>query len=201
VDLLVTEPSIPWVNTANLVNYLAWNGRLSIDESIHISKEHWERGEFITHREHGTLVDLNPAKKRAIGKVKATISQRFNIQECAIDVECDCRLIFFCVKLASEVTGHSEWKVQYMKVIYEKDKIIPADGYSVPTFDGIEPRMYPEGYRYFGMAQNILGHKIRDKLPTLNGHGYFETYEAIGLWLQGDDVIQTLGLKEGVAKM
>ena len=45
------------------------------------------------HRENGTLVDLNPVTGRAVGKMKATITQRFMFPEGACDVECDCRFI------------------------------------------------------------------------------------------------------------
>lgn len=47
-----------------------------------------------------------------------------------------------------------------MKLFYEKDKVIPVDGHSVPDFDDSELNKYPEGYRYLGAAQSTLGHHI-----------------------------------------
>jgi hypothetical protein len=95
------------------------------------------------HRENGTLVDLNLAKERAIGKMKATITQRFTIDSIDVDVECDCRFIFWCKK------ENGEWKVQYNRLFYEKDKLIPVDGKTVPVFGKEQLEKYPVGYTYF----------------------------------------------------
>jgi hypothetical protein len=148
------------------------------------------------HRENSTLVDLNSVKLRAIGKMKATITQRFNIHGCAVDVECDCRFIFFCKKIKSDA-GNLEWKAQYVKLFYEKDKVIPVDGNSAPDFDERELNVYPEGYRYLGAAQSTLGHKVLYSLPTLQNRAFFDMYDAMETWLQGKDVGLFLGVPEG----
>ena len=62
------------------------------------------------HRVNGTLADVNLAKNRGIGKMKATITQRVVVKGIQVDVECDCRFIFFCKKIGSE------WKAQWMKM-------------------------------------------------------------------------------------
>lgn len=173
----------------------AWSGGLSVDEFIKVSREGRERGDFIMHRENSTLVDLNPVKLRAVGKMKATITQRFNIQGCSVDIECDCRFQFFCKKIPSK-SGSLEWKTQYVKLIYEKDKMIPVDGQSVPKFDEAQLNLYPEGYRYLGLAQSTLGHQVLPGLPILNNKAFFEMYDAINLWLQGDDIGRLLGVPE-----
>lgn len=51
------------------------------------------------HRECGTLVELNASTNRAVGKMKATITQRFSGLGAGYDVDCDCRFIFFCEKV------------------------------------------------------------------------------------------------------
>lgn len=97
------------------------------------------------HRECGTLVELNLSALRAVGKMKATITQRFKIGENSsvglepviFDVDCDCRFHFFCF-LDSDTNA---WKVKYVKLIYEKDKLVPVDGKACPGF----PRMRSTG--------------------------------------------------------
>lgn len=62
------------------------------------------------HRAIGALADVNLAKNRGIGKMKATITQRLTVQGIEVDVECDCRFIFFCKRIGTE------WKAQWMKM-------------------------------------------------------------------------------------
>ncbi|KAB8069309.1 hypothetical protein BDV29DRAFT_194992 [Aspergillus leporis] len=66
-------------------------------------------GTFIfTNR--GTVVDLNPTTARAVGKMKTTITQRFN-------------------------RDGIEFGIVYYMVFYEKDCVVPIDGHTVPTFN------------------------------------------------------------------
>jgi hypothetical protein len=134
------------------------------------------------HRENGTLADVNLAKGRAIGKMKATITQRFDIDNTVVDVECDCRFIFFCRQV------DNEWKAQYVKLFYEKDKLVAVDGKTAPSFDEKTLQQYPEGYRYLAAAQATLGHKILNDLPTLNNAGFYKLNETMEKWMQGGEV-------------
>ena len=149
------------------------------------------------HRENGTLVDLNPSKNRAVGKMKATITQRFDIDGIKFDMECDTRFIFFCHKAPTSTSnGRPEWKTQYVKLFYEKDKVVPTDGHTVPSFDKAELEKYPEGYQYLGAAQAKLGHEILGGLPTMNNQAFFDLYQAIDEWLQGKEVAGILQVPE-----
>lgn len=148
------------------------------------------------HRECGTLVELSPSNGRAVGKMKATITQRFNIagddaagiEPVVFDVDCDCRFQFFCFLDADT----DEWKVKYVKLIYEKDKLVPVDGKTLPRFTKDALDKYPEGYKYLGAAQSMLGHDIDVCLPTPQGleRGsanllWLELYEKMEQWLDG----------------
>jgi hypothetical protein len=168
---------------------------LTIDDFIKTSIEGRANGDFIMHRENGTLADLNPAMKRAVAKMKATITQRFNIDGIEYDVECDCRFIAFCKKV-SQAHGSQPpaWKIQYLKLIYEKDRIAPVDGKTVPTFKQEELEKYPYGYRYLGASQAKLGHKIMLDLPVLNNGGFYQMYEGMDAWLQGNNIERLLGI-------
>ena len=155
------------------------------------------RGDFIMHRENGTLVDLNPATHRAVGKMKATITHRFDIDGIKFDMECDCRFIFFCHKSPTSTSnGRAEWKTQYVKLFYEKDKVVAVDGHTVPKFEKEELEKYPEGYQYLGVAQSKLGHEILGGLPTMNNQGFKDLYQAIDEWLQGKEVAKILQVPE-----
>jgi hypothetical protein len=159
------------------------------------------------HRECGTLAELSPQHGRAIGKMKATITHRFKfkpssnstppsttspgtVPEAAggddyeFDVDCDCRFIFFCEKDAA--TG--QWKAKYVKLFYEKDKVVPTDGHTAPRFTKEELACYPQGYRYLGAAQARLGYEIDLELPTASGKLWDRMYGEMEKWLEGEGV-------------
>lgn len=162
---------------------LAWSGGLTIEDFIKVSIEGRANGDFIMHRENGTLANVNLAKERGIGKMKATITQRFNnIQGIPCDVECDCRFIFFAK------IENGEWKAQYVKLFYEKDKIISVDGHHCPTFSKEELDKYTEGYKYLSAAQASLGHPILNELPNADNKGFHDMYKAMADWLDGKEI-------------
>lgn len=190
---------------------IAWSGPLPIDDFIQVSKEGRGRGDFIMHRETGTLVDLNPTTNRAVGKMKASITQRFTIPregqsksdagpDFVFDVDCDVRFIFFCKKPSTSTplcpdADRREWKIQYVKLFYEKDRLSPADGRpeSVPRFDRVDLLKYPVGYQYLGLAQSMLGHKVLNDLPTMNDNeAFWGMYEAMGRWLKAEEGVADL---------
>ena len=178
----------------------AWSRCQPYDVFIEKSKIGKAAGDFIMHRECGTLVELNAAAGRAVGKMKATITQRFSfppagggggasadggvpssLEPVQFDVDCDCRFHFFCLK-----DGAGEWRVKYVKLIYEKDKVVPVDGTRAPAFRKEVLDQYPEGYKYLGAAQRMLGHGIDDALPTPHDHVlWLDLYEKMEEWLDG----------------
>lgn len=114
--------------------------------------------------------------------MKATITQRFNFKGIPVDVECDCRFIFF-VKIED-----GEWKTQFVKLFYEKDKIIPVDGKTVPDISKEELDQYTEGYKFLSVTQHSLGHKILNDLPNANNKGWYDMYQAMADWLEGKEI-------------
>lgn len=58
---------------------------------IKASKASMDKGAFIMHRTHGSSTDITPDAKRAVTKMKATITQRFAIGGPEVDAESDCR--------------------------------------------------------------------------------------------------------------
>ena len=176
-----------------------------MDKFIEVSKRGKQNGVFIQHRECGTLVELGPilepgkpdsppgTVRRAVGKMKATITQRFpnHDDDTEFDVDCDCRFIFFCEKLA----GTDTWQTVYVKLVYEKDKIVTVDGHAVPKITGPERKYMaerlPEGYRYLGIMQRRLGYAIDVHLATPRNAGWERLYAAMEQWLAGRKV--TLG--------
>jgi len=154
------------------------------------------------HRENGTLVDLNPATNRAIGKMKATITQRFTLKGVPVDVECDSQFIFFAKKEPTSTSGGMPvWKTQYVKLFYEKDRLIPVDGKTTPDISKEELSKYDEGYQWLSVAQASLGHKIMKGLPTLNNQGFKDLNAAMVAWLEGGNVSDLLGVPKDYESM
>jgi hypothetical protein len=72
---------------------------VSATDFIAGSKAGMDKGAFIMHRCHGVTSDITLDGLRAVTKMKATITQRFDIDDVQVDVECDCRFIFFFEKV------------------------------------------------------------------------------------------------------
>lgn len=86
-----------------------------------------DKGAFIMHRCHGISTDINEHATRAVTKMKATITQRFDLDGIEADAESDCRFCFFWVKY------EGEWRAKYVRHWYEKVRrhsvlIIELDG-------------------------------------------------------------------------
>lgn len=148
------------------------------------------------HRECGTLVEFSRDRDRAVGKMKATITQRFKVQPgqahvfcgegAEFDVDCDCRFIFFCLR---DPAAGGAWKTKYVKLFYEKDKVVPVDGHRAPVFAPEVLAAFPEGYRYLGAAQSSLGYPVTRHLPTARDFASWHAmYGKIEQWLSGTDV-------------
>ncbi|KAF4808346.1 PEP2-like protein [Colletotrichum siamense] len=169
-----------WANYRSLfaddaIVWTTWSGPQPIEDFIRISISGKEAGAFIMHRECGTLVELNTAKNRAVGKMKATITQRFQHPGgFEYDVDCDCRFMFFYEKT-------TDWKAVFVKLVYEKDKLVPVDG-RVPSFAPEVLAKYPQGYRYLGAAQSTLGYDI--DLDLVTGNNTAGMYQSIKRWLE-----------------
>ncbi|KAM6523118.1 Vacuolar protease A [Fusarium solani] len=58
-----------------------------------------DKGAFIMHRCHGSSTDINVEGTRAVTKLKATITQRFEVDGAEFDVEADCRFCFYFEKI------------------------------------------------------------------------------------------------------
>lgn len=184
-----TSISPPWLTFPT-----AWSGVQHIDNFIEVSKQGKAAGAFIQHRECGTLVELNPEAGRALGKMKATITQRFIEPGTGIeyDVDCDCRFLFFCERedptVALDDGGVLSWKTRYVKLVYEKDRIVPADGVHAPTFSPDILSTFPEGYRYLGAAQQLIGYDIDLQLATVKDQATWkQMYVSMEKWLSGKD--------------
>ena len=74
-----------------------------------------DKGAFIMHRCHGSSTDINADATRAVTKMKATITQRFELEGCEVDAESDCRFCFFWVR-----NEEGEWRAKFVRHWYEK---------------------------------------------------------------------------------
>ncbi|KAL0778591.1 hypothetical protein CaCOL14_004849 [Colletotrichum acutatum] len=170
--------------------WTTWSGPQPIDDFICISIAAKSSGAFIMHRECGTLVELNPDTGCAVGKMKATITQRFKHPDgYEYDVDCDCRFLFFYEKAEEERgDGQRDWKAAYVKLVYEKDKIVAVDGIRAPVFADEALAKYPTGYKYLGVAQSTLRYEIDIKLATGGDlRACSKMYQSMERWLEGED--------------
>jgi hypothetical protein len=146
-----------------------------------------EKGVFIMHRIHGTSVDL--AGTRAICKMKATITQRFNLDGIEVDAESDCKFCFFFEKY-----GHEEWGARLVRHWYEKDKLIPVDPRKIPEIDDILLATFPPGYRYLGycqektMASANATIRVKRDMPGHRGPEHDQLLRNAKLWLDGEEL-------------
>jgi len=171
--------------------YTTWTGRTPIADFIEVSKRGMDNGVFVLHRCHGTTTDIDMTKKRAITKMKATITQRFTIDGCEVDAESDCRFIFFFEK------RNERWGACFVRHWYEKDKLIPVDPRKIPALDDEKLMKFPKGYRYLAYCQEITmpGANIKLDMPghrnennSLSGKAHDKLYLQAKQWLDGDNV-------------
>lgn len=141
---------------------------------------------------HGTTTDINKEATRAVTKMKATITQRFNLDGVEADAESDCRFVFFF----SKDTKTGDWGANYVRHFYEKDKLIPVNPEKVPKLDAEKLKEYPTGYRYLAYCQELtMGVKVVRDLPghrrdvgTINGAKHDTLYLQIKEWMDGKDI-------------
>jgi hypothetical protein len=95
--------------------YTTWTGRTHHQDFINASQRGMDAGAFIMHRCHGVTTDITPDATRAVTKMKAAITQRFDLDGAEADAESDCRFCFFWEKQAS-----GEWKARFVRHWYEK---------------------------------------------------------------------------------
>ena len=159
-------------------------GRL--DDFIASSKEGFEKQTphspfpYILHRICGQTVDVQG--DRAISKMKVTITCRIMLDGIEMDNEADTRFFFFLCKNEA-----GKWRVNFMTLLFDKDKIVPVvpgKAFDVPEE---EVRQYPSGYRYLAWAESKAG---RPPKMDLNAHGPERDvlYGKCKVWLEGGDV-------------
>ncbi|KAI5476922.1 hypothetical protein MNV49_007023 [Pseudohyphozyma bogoriensis] len=181
--------------------FTTWSGGVPIDEFIKISEIGFSKGVKIAHRANGATVDLatsGPAAgKRGLGKLKATITQRFVMPstvegvDCEVDIEAECRLCFFVEKKAN-----GEWKNHFFKGFYEKDRASPVDPRKIPKFDDEKLASFPDGYKFLAYGQSAA-YKIKMDLPQSRGEAHDHFYQCFIDWLDGAS-IEEMKVKLGV---
>jgi hypothetical protein len=155
-----------------------------IDSFIKLSQAGMDKGAHIMHRIHGSTTDIQGS--RAVTKMKATITQRFNLHGVEVDAVSDCRFAFFWDKRGDK------WGAQFVRHWYEKDKLLPVDPRKVPELDDEKLAKFPPGYRYLGYCQEeVMGVKVKLDMP---GHrsqcdpAHDKLYWQTKQWLEGENV-------------
>jgi hypothetical protein len=175
--------------------YTTWTGRTHYLDFIKASQAGMDKGAFIMHRCHGVTTDIAPDGIRAVTKMKATITQRFNLQGCEVDAESDCRFCFFWQK-ETEGELQGQWRARFVRHWYEKDKLICVDPRKVPQLDDEKLKNFPTGYKYLAYCQEeTMGVKVMLDMPghrrepdTLCGKKHDLLYWQSKKWVEGEDV-------------
>lgn len=129
---------------------------------IAVSKEGFEKGSFIMHRCHGVTTDINTDGSRAVMKMKATITQRFSLDDSEVDAESDCRFCYFWIRVPE--TG--DWNAMLVWHWYEEDKLIPVDPRKIPVIDDDLLATFPAGYTCLAYCQQVtMGVNIAKDMP------------------------------------
>ncbi|KAH7025354.1 putative pathogenesis associated protein Pep2 [Macrophomina phaseolina] len=183
-----------WENFASIFHpgafvYTTWTGRVPITKFIELSKAGMDGGAFIMHRCYGITTDITPEGTRAITKMKACITQRFELDGCEVDAECDSRFCFFFEK------ADGRWGARFVRHWYEKDRLIPVNPSKVPKVDEKRLAGFPAGYRCLAYCQEVvLGLDVLKDMPghrrevgTVNGEKHDELYVLAKRWLDGEE--------------
>lgn len=125
-----------WENLASIFHpdayiYTTWTGRTHYMDFIEASKKGMDGGAFIMHRCHGSSTDIDTSARRAVTKMKATITQRFVLDgDIEVDAESDCRFCFFWEKDDS-----GDWRARYVRHWYEKVRLpVPMAAFRLQSF-------------------------------------------------------------------
>ncbi|KAK1700961.1 PEP2-like protein [Colletotrichum godetiae] len=167
--------------------YTTWSGRVPFTDFIAASKAGMDKGAFIMHRCHGCSTDINIEGTRAVTKLKATITQRFEIDGVEFDVEADCRFCFYFEKVGDR------WGARLVRHWYEKDKVIPCNPSKFPKIDEERLVAFPPGYKYLAYFQELtMGVKVLLDMPghrrhvgTVNLEKHDLLYWQAKEWLKG----------------
>ncbi|KAF7514756.1 hypothetical protein G7054_g15029 [Neopestalotiopsis clavispora] len=187
----VYRDSSEWKNYRDIFDtdatvWTTWSKGRSVDDFIAISKQGKDKGDFIMHRECGTLVEYAPEHNRAIGKMKATITQRFKTPASLATADCPP-----APSLTSTATAASSSSAPRSgpTTAPTAPVVVPVDGVHAPMFPRELLDSFPEGYSYLGAAQSMLGYPVTKHLPTAQDHkSWFAMYAKMEEWLAGKDV-------------
>ncbi|RFU24359.1 hypothetical protein B7463_g11978, partial [Scytalidium lignicola] len=124
--------------------------------------------------------------------MKATITQRFDLNGIEADAESDCRFCFFWDKDPKT----RNWGARFVRHWYEKDKLIPVDPRKVPELDDEKLKGYPVGYRYLAYCQEaVMGVKVKLDMPGHRregdsncGKAHDQLYWQCKKWVEGEEV-------------
>lgn len=201
ITYVKTSDACEWENLLSIFHpdayiYTTWTGRTHHKDFIAASQRGMDNGAFIMHRVHGSSTDITPAADRAVTKMKATITQRFVLDDgCEVDAEADCRFCFFWERMV-DMAGNAEWRARFVRHWYEKDKLIPVNPGKVPRLDEAVLAQYPAGYRFLAYCQEqTMGVRVLRDMPghrreggNVNGQKHDALYWQCKKWLDGEDV-------------
>ncbi|KAF7561495.1 hypothetical protein G7046_g2644 [Stylonectria norvegica] len=134
------------------------SGVFDIDSFIDFTKTQIRENNTPKYREISFQLQFGEDSKsrRAVGKMHATLTQRFTEWDpesdasITYDIEKECLLIFYLHRDASQ------WKIQHLKIVPGTDKVVPLEG--MEASKQLEKELDPQGY--LGAAQRRSGFPV-----------------------------------------
>lgn len=115
---------------------------------------------------------------RAIAETRMTIHMRVPVAGEPCDIACIGR---FLDQL--EYDGN-RWLLVLRQPIYEKDRLDPVRPGAMVALAEAELAAFPEGYRYTGYVQSLMGLPVNRLLPGTGGAALEPFYAAAEAWLE-----------------
>jgi hypothetical protein len=138
----------------------------------------FEAGVSIIHQNLAHMSDIDG--DRAIAQTKMIISQRAEVHEILVDVNCIGRFYDFLEK------RDSRWGIVRRQPIYEKDRMDPVDPTATLSLDQDLLDQFPAGYRHLAYLQTQIGYDVkRSGMPGLTGPDVERLYAQGAAWLAG----------------
>ena len=153
-------------------------------EFVARSRAAWDSPTRVMHSLGGMTIEVRGT--RAIAETRMLITQRAEVHNVLVDVECKGR---FWDALVRE--GNS-WLLVLRQPIYEMDRMSTVDPAATVALDQTLLATFPEGYRHLAYLQTQLGLSLNLDLPGARGPQVAALREKGRRWLDGLSVDELL---------
>ena len=152
----------------------------SAPEFIAGCRKGFEAGTVALHMLGGSTVDV--LGNRAVSYSKMQIMQRGIADGVEVDVTCFGRFVDAWER------REQRWGLVRRQLIYELDRLTPAQPGQVPLLDEGLLNQFPQGYRHLAYLQTQAGFTVDKHLPGTRGAEVDALNARMKAWLKGEPV-------------